>query len=56
MDLKPGTRLASAVCETEVVVVKAPAADVDLRCGGSRWSQGGLRPGRRRSDARRAAR
>ena len=34
MDLKPGLRLASAVCATEVVVVKAPAAAVDLRCGG----------------------
>ena len=34
MELKPGQRLASAVCDTEVVVVKAPAADVDLRCGG----------------------
>ena len=35
MQLKPGSRLASAVCDTEVVVVKAPAAvEVDLRCGG----------------------
>lgn len=34
MQLKPGSRLSSAVCDTEVVVVKAPAADVDLRCGG----------------------
>ncbi len=34
MELKAGQRLASAVCDTEVVVVKAPAADVDLRCGG----------------------
>ena len=34
MQLKPGQRLASAVCDTEVVVVKAPATDVDLRCGG----------------------
>jgi hypothetical protein len=34
MQLKPGLRLSSAVCDTEVVVVKAPAADVDLRCGG----------------------
>jgi hypothetical protein len=35
MELKPGTRLASAVCATEVVVVKAPAGAVDLRCGGA---------------------
>jgi hypothetical protein len=34
MDLKPGLRLASTVCGTEVVVVKAPGAPVDLRCGG----------------------
>jgi hypothetical protein len=32
--LKPGTRLRSQVCATEVVVVKAPADDVDLTCGG----------------------
>jgi hypothetical protein len=31
---KPGTRLRSSVCDTEVVVVKAPDADLDLRCGG----------------------
>jgi hypothetical protein len=34
MELKPGTKLASAVDATEVVVVKAPSGDVDLRCGG----------------------
>ncbi len=34
MDLKPGLRLASTVCDTEVVVVKAPSGPVDLRCGG----------------------
>src|SRR5262245_6573143 len=34
VQLKPGQRLASAVCSTEVVVVKAPASDVDLWCGG----------------------
>jgi hypothetical protein len=34
MELKPGLRLASTVCGTEVIVVKAPAASVDLRCGG----------------------
>jgi len=32
--LKVGTRLRSAVCKTEVMVVAAPAAEVDLRCGG----------------------
>ncbi|MGP0030485.1 MAG: hypothetical protein ACLPVF_08260 [Acidimicrobiales bacterium] len=35
MTLKAGTRLKSAVCETEVIVVRAPDADVDLRCGGA---------------------
>jgi hypothetical protein len=36
MQLKPGTRLESATCDAQVVVVKAPKddADVDLRCGG----------------------
>ena len=35
MQLKPGSRLKSQVCDTQVVVVKAPKDDVDLRCGGS---------------------
>jgi hypothetical protein len=34
MELKPGTRLRSAVDEVEAIVVKAPSGDVDLRCGG----------------------
>jgi hypothetical protein len=34
MKLKPGARFRSAVDDTEVIVVKAPADDVDLRCGG----------------------
>jgi len=34
MQLKPGTRLRSATDSTEVVVVRAPAQPVDLRCGG----------------------
>lgn len=34
MQLKPGSRFVSQVCETEIVVVKAPAEPVDLRCGG----------------------
>ena len=33
--LKAGTRLKSAVCNTEVMVVLAPAGDVDLTCGGA---------------------
>ncbi len=35
MQLKPGSRLASQVCATELIVVKAPADDVDIRCGGA---------------------
>ena len=35
MELKPGTRLRSAVCATEIIIVKAPSGDVDLRCGGA---------------------
>lgn len=34
MQLKAGTRLRSATGDCEVVVVKAPAEPVDLRCGG----------------------
>jgi hypothetical protein len=34
MNLRPGTRVRSAVCDTEVVVVRAPTDSVDLRCGG----------------------
>jgi len=33
--LKPGTRLRSAVCATEVMVIQAPAAPVALTCGGA---------------------
>jgi hypothetical protein len=33
--LKPGTRLRSAVCDTEVMVVAAPKSDVQLSCGGA---------------------
>ncbi len=32
--LKVGARLRSAVCATEVIVVAAPAGDVDISCGG----------------------
>ena len=33
--LKPGVRLRSAVCTTEVMVVGAPDADVEITCGGA---------------------
>ena len=34
-NLKAGTRFKSAVCSTEVMVVKAPEGDVELSCGGA---------------------
>jgi hypothetical protein len=34
MELKAGTRLKSAVCETQVIAVRAPAGDVNITCGG----------------------
>jgi hypothetical protein len=34
MSLKPGSRLRSQVCATEVVVIHLPGTPVDLRCGG----------------------
>ena len=33
LTLKPGTKLTSAVCDTQVMVVKG-SGDIDLRCGG----------------------
>jgi len=34
-ELKNGERLRSAVCSTEVIVIRAPGGQVDLRCGGT---------------------
>lgn len=34
MELKPGSRWKSAVCDTEVVVVRSTANPVTLECGG----------------------
>ena len=33
--LKPGLRLKSAVCATEVMVIRAPAGEAQLECGGA---------------------
>lgn len=33
--LKAGARFKSAVCDTQVMVIKAPAGDFQLRCGGA---------------------
>ncbi len=35
MDLKPGSRLKSSVCDTELIVVKAPDGDMEITCGGA---------------------
>ena len=35
MELRPGLKLASAVCDAQVVVVRAPAGDVEVGCGGA---------------------
>lgn len=34
MQLKPGQKLRSQVCTTEVIVVRAPTVDTELACGG----------------------
>lgn len=39
--MKPGARLKSAVDATEIVVVRAPSSDVDIRCGGWPMSENG---------------
>ena len=36
MELKPGMRLRSVTCTTEMIVVRPMPGDVDLRCGGHR--------------------
>ncbi len=33
-DLKPGGRLKSATCTTEVIIVKTPGASLNVTCGG----------------------
>ena len=35
MDLRPGVKLRSAVCDAEVIVVKAPSEPVSVCCGGA---------------------
>ena len=34
MQLRAGLRLQSTTCDTQVIVVRAPGDDLDLRCGG----------------------
>jgi hypothetical protein len=35
MDLKPGSRWKSAVCDAQIVVVRPPKAAGELQCGGA---------------------
>ena len=35
MTLRPGQKLHSAVCDAQVVVVRAPATEVEIGCGGA---------------------
>ena len=42
--LKPGTRLRSAVCTTEVMVIQAPGDEIDVRCGGASLIDFGAKP------------
>lgn len=32
---KPGTKLSSTVCKTQIMVLRAPAQDLDITCGGA---------------------
>ena len=45
MKLRPGQKLQSAVSDAQVVVVKAPDADIDIRCGGAPLLEAGEVPG-----------
>ena len=39
MDLKAGAGLRSAVCSTEVIIVRPPSEPIDLRCGGEAMAE-----------------
>ena len=45
MELRPGQKLRSAVCDAQVVVVKAPGSgDLDVGCGGAPLLEDGQDP------------
>jgi hypothetical protein len=44
MELRPGLKLRSAVCDAQVVVVKAPSEPVELGCGGAPLLEEGQEP------------
>jgi hypothetical protein len=45
MKLRPGQKLHSAVCDAQVVVVKAPPDEVEVGCGGAPLLEDGQQPG-----------
>lgn len=38
LTLRPGIKLNSAVCDTQIMVLRAPAGEVDIHCGGAPMS------------------
>ncbi len=44
MKLKPGTRLRSQVDATEIIVVRSPADDIEVACGGQPMIDVGAAP------------
>ena len=44
MKLRPGQKLHSAVCDAQVVVVRAPSAEVEVGCGGAPLLDEGQEP------------
>jgi hypothetical protein len=44
VQLKPGSRWASSVCDTEVIVVKGPPDEVEVTCGGVTMVAAGEEP------------
>ena len=44
MKLRPGQKLHSAVCDAQVVVVRAPSTEAELRCGGALLLDDGQEP------------
>jgi hypothetical protein len=44
MKLKPGTRLRSQVDATEIIVVRSPADDIEVTCGGQPMIDVGAKP------------
>ncbi|HUZ08717.1 MAG TPA: hypothetical protein VMU76_00935 [Acidimicrobiales bacterium] len=44
MRVKVGSRLRSVVCETEVIVTRAPASDLEPCCGGHQMLAEGMEP------------